>query len=93
MKVHFHPYLAICSMFCKQEEKCKVCHFPNHGESQNHRATESLGLEGTSGDLPAQPPAKALPNSRLHRKTSRKVLSICREGDCTTNLGTLSSAL
>ena len=53
-----------------------------------HRITELQGLEGTSRDQ-VQPPAKAVNQSRLHKKASRWVLNISVEGDSTTSLGNL----
>lgn len=52
--------------------------------SQNHRIRELSGLEGTTGDRGVQPPAKAVPRSRLHRKACKWVLDIYR-GDSTTS--------
>jgi len=46
----------------------------------NHRITELQRLEETSGDHLVQSFAKAGPCSRLHRKETRWVLNIFREG-------------
>ena len=55
-----------------------------------HRITEWSGLEGTSVGHPAQPSCRSRVNhSRLHSTASSRVLSISREGDSTTSLGSL----
>lgn len=50
---------------------------------QLHRIAQWLGLKGTSRDHLAQPPC----SSSLHRITSRRVLSVFKEGDSTTSMG------
>jgi len=44
---------------------------------------------GWKGSLEINPRAKTVPYSRSHRKASRKILNISREGDPTTTLGSL----
>jgi len=57
---------------------------------QHHRIREWSGLEGTSVGHLVQPPRRSrVTYSRLHRTLSRWVLSISREGDSTTSLGSL----
>ena len=53
--------------------------------SQNHLIVVD---SGNSEDHPVQPPSTAVPNSRLHKKVSRRVLNISR-GDSTTSPGSL----
>lgn len=50
---------------------------------------ESKGLEGTTGDHQVQPLLKLVPCSKLHRKASRWILNIFKEGNSTTSLGSL----
>jgi len=56
-------------------------------ELQSHRM---VGVRRDSGDHLVQPPCRSrVTYSRLHRTVSRWVLSISREGDSTTSLGSL----
>jgi len=58
--------------------------------SHSITVTESWELEGTSVGHLAQPPCQStVTYSRLHRTSSRWVLSISREGDSTSPLGSL----
>ena len=63
--------------------------FSQQQQGSNPRITASRELEGTSGDHPVHPPAKAVPWSKLHRKVSRQIWSVSRQGDSTASLGSL----